>query len=139
MGKHNIHFMVLIIVMTLLINSCTCLQCRKTNESSIDAANIDFMDINRKAIVKDFILIAKNAIEYYKTPVNEAGGQGSYIGWAISPALLYTRYAKYIVVKTKKDELTISGIGFVIGVDGTTCVKLTLQVSQLNYSITINN
>jgi len=131
--------MVLIILMTLLINSCTCWQYRKTNESSIDAANIDFMDINRKAIVKDFILFAKNSIEYYKTPVNETGGQGSFIGWVISPALLYTRYAKYIVVKTKKDELSITGTGYVIGVDGITCVKLTLQVWPLNYSIIINN
>ncbi len=106
---------------------------------------------NRQAVIQDLNTFAGNALAYYKAPSSFGGGSrswsnidklGIWIGHSFNPDTdsLSNENGEF-GLSYSGDDLTIVGIGFEIGNDGTNKVKATIVAtgSSGNLDLTVNN
>lgn len=104
----------------------------------INIATTSAQGSNRDAVIADLNTIGNYAQQYYRKPSSMGGGNNTFTGWTIPPAIDTTgngTFATTVAAQT----VTLVGTGNETGNDGSTKVKATATITPTNITVTINN
>jgi hypothetical protein len=106
---------------------------------------------NRDAVVNDLVNLAARAQQFYRRPTSLGGGQNSFSGLSADVSglrkLVNTNASPWlnangsyrISVAGSDSSVWIEGLGNEIGSDGSTKVKVTMEVRATRQSTTVDN
>ncbi len=106
---------------------------------------------NRDAVVNDLVNLAARAQQYYRRPTSLGGGQNSFSGLVADVTglrkLVNTNASPWvnangsyrISVAGSDSSVWIEGLGNELGNDGTSKVKVTMEVRATRQSTTVEN
>lgn len=104
----------------------------------INIATTSAQSSNRDAVISDLNTIGNYAQQYYRKPSSMGGGNNTFTGWTIPPAIDTTgngTFAATVAAQT----VTLVGTGNETGNDGSAKVKATATITPTNITVTINN
>ena len=104
----------------------------------INIATTSAESSNRDAVISDLNTIGNFAQQYYRKPSSMGGGNYTFTGWTIPPAIDTTgngTFAATVAAQT----VTLVGTGNETGNDGSAKVKATATITPTNITVTINN
>ncbi len=100
---------------------------------------------NRQELINRINLVSDLAMAYYKKPVEQGGGGGSFLDFDINSILKESRARERIVGRVtisfnaRRERLTINTRGVEIGKDGRRVVMVRGIVTAQGLSLTIQN
>lgn len=104
----------------------------------INIATTSAQSSNRDSVISDLNTIGNFAQQYYRKPSSMGGGNYTFTGWTIPPAIDTTgngTFAATVAAQT----VTLVGTGNETGNDGSAKVKATATITPTNITVTINN
>ncbi|MBM4176637.1 MAG: hypothetical protein FJ213_10775 [Ignavibacteria bacterium] len=104
----------------------------------INIATTSAQSSNRDAVIADLNTIGNYAQQYYRKPSSMGGGNNTFTGWTIPPAIDTTgngTFAATVAAQT----VTLVGTGNETGNDGSAKVKATATITPTSITVTINN
>ncbi|NOX19007.1 MAG: hypothetical protein GXO87_12100 [Chlorobi bacterium] len=97
------------------------------------------IEANRNAVIGDLTNLASMAQQYYRKPTALGGGNQTFTGWTVPPALASNANGGY-TASVAAQAVTLTGTGTETGNDGSNNVKVTMIVAPDSItSTTINN
>jgi Tfp pilus assembly protein PilE len=93
---------------------------------------------NRDAVTNDLVNLASRAQQYYRRPTALGGGQGSFVGLAVTQLTSKTINSNgtYAMGTPTATSVVITGTGTETGFDGSTKVKVEMTVYADSSKIT---
>jgi hypothetical protein len=104
----------------------------------INIATTSAQSSNRDGVISDLNTLANFAHQYYRKPTGMGGGNNSFTGWTIPPAIDTTGHGTFVATVAGQ-TVTLVGTGNEIGNDGSAKVKATATVTPTTIAVTINN
>ncbi len=104
----------------------------------INIATTSAQSSNRDAVIADLNTIGNYAQQYYRKPSSMGGGNNTFTGWTIPPAIDTTGNGTFVATVAAQ-TVTIVGTGTETGNDGSAKVKATATVTPTQIRATINN
>ncbi len=104
----------------------------------INIATTSAQSSNRDAVIADLNTIGNYAQQYYRKPSSMGGGNNTFTGWTIPPAIDTTGNGTFVATVAAQ-TVTLVGTGNETGNDGSAKVKATATITPTNITVTINN
>ncbi|MGE5400350.1 MAG: hypothetical protein ACM3S2_08090 [Ignavibacteriales bacterium] len=96
------------------------------------------LEVKRNNVINDCVNLAAMAQQHYIRPLSMGGGEYTFTGWTIPPALQLTSNGRYTsrILNPQKVEITGTGNEVVTGTDS---VKVKVTVEPKTYNTQIIN
>jgi len=104
----------------------------------INIATTSAQSSNRDAVIADLNTIGNYAQQYYRKPSSMGGGNNTFTGWTIPPAIDTTGNGTFVATVAAQ-TVTIVGTGTETGNDGSAKVKATATVTLTGITVSIGN
>jgi hypothetical protein len=99
----------------------------------------DYMEnANRDQVISTLYDLGLMAQQYYKKESTQGGGGGTFTGWAIPNNFRNTASGTFDEV-VRMDRVDLSANGNVIGINGTTLIRVTARVDESGVRVTVIN
>ena len=109
--------------------------------STISVLADDPVSSNREAVVKCLLKMAARAQEYYRIPVSEGGGGGSFANMILVYLTTWpaTADGSFVLYSATATSIVLAGIGIETGFDGSSPTGAVLTVYADSVSLVITN